>query len=103
MDDLIKRKEVLKILDEESVYNDVLNDRYDIIEKVRELNNVIMSVDLGKQVVNNNLSPVIRLFKDEFPNDVWITYCDILGIDKETANKIVSVEIEVSRVLPQIN
>ena len=36
-------------------------------------------------------APVIRLFKDEFPDKVWIAYCDILGIDKETANKIVSV------------
>lgn len=51
----------------------------------------------------DNLNPVIRLFKDEFQNDVWVTYCDILGIDEETANKIVSVEIEASRVLPQIN
>ena len=51
----------------------------------------------------DSLNPVIRLFKNEFPNDVWITYCDILGIDEETANKIVSVEIEASRVLPQIN
>ena len=51
----------------------------------------------------DSLNPVIRLFKDEFQNDVWITYCDILGIDEETANKIVSVEIEASRVLPQIN
>ena len=51
----------------------------------------------------DSLNPVIRLFKDEFQNDVWVTYCDILGIDEETANKIVSVEIEASRVLPQIN
>ena len=48
-------------------------------------------------------NPVIRLFKDEFPNNVWVSYCEILGIDKETANRIVSVELEVSRVLPQIN
>lgn len=56
-----------------------------------------------KTLCNDNLNPVIRLFKNEFPNDVWITYCDILGIDEETANKIVSVEIEASRVLPQIH
>ena len=51
----------------------------------------------------DSLNPVIRLFKEEFPIDVWITYCDILGIDEETANRIVSVEIEASRVLPQIH
>lgn len=56
-----------------------------------------------KTLCEDSLNPVIRLFKNEFPNDVWITYCDLLGIDEETANKIVSVEIEVSRVLPQIN
>ena len=48
-------------------------------------------------------NPVIRLFKDEFSNKVWVAYCEILGIDEETANRIVSVELEVSRVLPQIN
>lgn len=52
---------------------------------------------------NYNLNPVIRLFKNEFPIDVWITYCDLLGINEETANRIISVELEVSRVLPQIN
>ncbi len=56
-----------------------------------------------KTLCNDNLNPVIRLFKNEFPSDVWVTYCDILGIDEETANKIVSVEIEASRVLPQIH
>lgn len=56
-----------------------------------------------KTLCNNNLNPVIGLFKEEFPINVQITYCDILGIDKETANKIVSVEIEASRVLPQIH
>ena len=56
-----------------------------------------------KTLCNDNLNPVIRLFKNEFPNNVWVTYCDILGINEETANKIVSVEIEVSRVLPQIH
>ena len=56
-----------------------------------------------KTLCNDSLNPVIRLFKEEFPIDVWITYCDILGIDKETANRIVSVEIEVSRVLPQLH
>lgn len=48
-------------------------------------------------------NPVIRLFKDEFPIKVWLEYCGILNIDEETANKIISVELEVSRVLPQIN
>lgn len=56
-----------------------------------------------KTLCNDSLNPVIRLFKEEFPINVWITYCDILGIDKETANRIVSVEIEASRVLPQIH
>lgn len=50
-----------------------------------------------------NSNPVIRLFKDEFPDKVWACYCEILGLDKETANSIVSVELEVSRVLPQIH
>lgn len=58
---------------------------------------------MGDTLCADNLNPVIRLFKNEFSNDVWVTYCDILGIDEETANKIVSVELEVSRVLPQIN
>ena len=57
----------------------------------------------GKTLCEDSLNPVIRLFKNEFSNDVWITYCDLLGIDEGTANKIVSVELEVSRVLPQIN
>ena len=56
-----------------------------------------------KTLCNDSLNPVIRLFKEEFPIDVWITYCDILGIDKETANRIVSVESEASRVLPQMH
>lgn len=47
--------------------------------------------------------PVIRLFKDEFSDDAWIQYCEILGIHKEVAERIISVELEVSRVLPQIN
>lgn len=56
-----------------------------------------------KTLCNDSINPVIRLFKNEFPSDVWITYCDILEIDEETANRIVSVEIEASRVLPQIH
>ena len=56
-----------------------------------------------KTLCEDSINPVIRLFKDEFPSDVWVTYCDILGIDEDTANRIVSVELEVSRVLPQIN
>lgn len=58
---------------------------------------------MKKTLCEDSLYPVIRLFKDEFPNDVWIQYCDILGIDEKVAEKIVSVEIEVSRILPQIN
>lgn len=58
---------------------------------------------MKKTLCEDNLYPVIRLFKDEFPNDVWIQYCDILGIDEKVAKKIVSVELEVSRILPQIN
>lgn len=58
---------------------------------------------MSKTLCEDNLYPVIRLFKDEFSNDVWMQYCDILGIDKEVAEKIVSVELEVKRVLPQIN
>lgn len=69
-------------------------------ESIRETEEFVMS---EKTLCEDSLNPVIRLFKNEFPNDVWITYCDLLGIDEETANKIVSVEIEVSRVLPQIN
>ena len=49
-----------------------------------------------------NSNPIIRLFKDEFSEKVWQDYCNILRIDKETAKKIISVELEVSRVLPQI-
>ena len=56
-----------------------------------------------KTLCEDNLNPVIRLFKDEFPIKIWLEYCDILNIDEETANKIISVELEVSRVLPQIN
>ena len=56
-----------------------------------------------KTLCEDNLNPVIRLFKDEFSNDAWIAYCGILEIDKETANRIVSIELEVSRVLPQIH
>lgn len=56
-----------------------------------------------KTLCEDSLNPVIKLFKNEFPNDVWVTYCDLLGINEETANKIVSVELEVLRVLPQIN
>lgn len=59
---------------------------------------------MGKEkMCNNKLNPVIRLFKNEFENNAWSEYCDILGIDEETANNIVSVELEISRVLPQIN
>lgn len=50
MYDLISRKEVLKILDREPTYNDVLNDRYDTVEKIKELKGVIISVDLGKEI-----------------------------------------------------
>lgn len=56
-----------------------------------------------KTLCEDNLNPVIRLFKDEFPIKIWLEYCDILNIDEETANKIISIELEVSRVLPQIN
>lgn len=67
---------------------------------MEEMEEFVMS---GKTLCEDSLNPVIRLFKNEFPNDVWITYCDLLGIDEETANKIISVEIEASRVLPQIH
>ena len=45
----------------------------------------------------------IRLFKEEFTKDAWNDYCEILGIDKETTDRIISVELGISRVLPQIH
>lgn len=48
-------------------------------------------------------NPVIRLFRDEFSESAWAAYCEILGIDKSVSEEIVSVELTVSRVLPQIN
>ena len=58
---------------------------------------------MRKSLNEKNSNPVIRLFRNEFPNDVWIHYCEILGIDEATAKTIVSVELEVKRILPQIN
>ena len=55
------------------------------------------------KVCNDDIRPVVRLFRDEFSEDAWIAYCVILGINEEMANRIISVELEVSRVLPQIN
>ena len=52
---------------------------------------------------NNDSNTVIRLFKDEFEETIWITYCGILWLEEEVAKKLVSVELTVSKVLPQIN
>lgn len=53
--------------------------------------------------MDNISNPVIRLFKDEFSNEVWSSYCRLLGIDEEMEREIISVELEISRVLPQIH
>lgn len=45
----------------------------------------------------------IRLFKDEFTEEAWKEYCKILNINEETAERIISIELGISRILPQIN
>ena len=44
---------------------------------------------------------VIRLFKDEFSQEAWSSYCRLLNV--EELSDIVSIEIDVTRVLPQIH
>lgn len=68
--DLISKKEVLKILDREPIYHDVIDNRYDIIERIKELPYVIFGVDLEHKIhldLNESIfmtEEQIKLFKD---------------------------------------
>ena len=44
---------------------------------------------------------VIRLFKNEFTKETWDSYCRILGV--EDGDEIISLELDVTRVLSQIH
>lgn len=43
----------------------------------------------------------IRIFKDEYSEEEWKTFCEVLGIDDN--EKIISVELGVVKVTPQIH
>lgn len=44
---------------------------------------------------------VIRLFKSDFSKEAWSSYCRLLHIEERP--DIISVELDVTRVLPQIH
>lgn len=43
----------------------------------------------------------IRLFKDEYAEEKWKTICEVLGINDN--EKIISVELGVIKITPQIH
>lgn len=43
----------------------------------------------------------IRLFKDEYPEEKWKTICKVLDINDN--EKIISVELGVVKITPQIH
>lgn len=56
----------------------------------------VAKIALEKQ----NTRKVIRLFKNELPQEVWDSYCKLLGIEDD--GQLISLELDVTRVLPQI-
>lgn len=45
----------------------------------------------------------IRIFKDEYSEEEWKTICKVLGVDDNDKFKLVSVELGVVKVTPQIH
>lgn len=43
----------------------------------------------------------IRIFKDEYAEEEWKTICKVLGVDDN--DKLVSIELGVVKVTPQIH
>lgn len=43
----------------------------------------------------------IRLFKDEYSEEKWKTICEVLDVDNN--EKLISIELGIAKVIPQIH